>query len=125
MSYTATSGSPFAWSRPTSTGSLSQVTIFSEPWITPSTRAFTGKGLCDGYIVPTLAMVGSTRLTPTITDNRAYFGGAWGAGGTAKVVSDDRFMTITNNLTWSFSSSTGTTTISPSQSRILATRLPE
>lgn len=124
MSYTATSGSPFAWSRPTGTGALAQVTIFSAPWIQPSTRAFIGTALADGYIVPTQAMVGSTRLTPTITDNRSYFGGAWGLNGAAKVVSDDRFMTITNNLTWSFSASTGNTSISPTQSRILATRLP-
>lgn len=124
MSYTATSGSPFAWSRPTGTGILAQVTIFSAPWIQPSTRAFVGQALADGYIVPTQAMVGSSRLTPTISDNRSYFGGAWGLNGAAKVVSDDRFMTITNNLTWSFSSATSNTSISPTQSRILATRLP-
>lgn len=125
MSYTQTSGSPFMWSKPTSTSSTAQVDVFSAPWVNPSTLGFSGKALVDGAIVISTAGLGRTKITPAspVSDNQSYHGGVWGYGATAKAVSDDRFVTVASNITWSWVYQAGIIAVYPSKTRILATRL--
>lgn len=125
MSYTVNGGSPFVWSKPTSTSPTAQVAVFSAPWVNPSTRAFNGKALVDGAIVTSGAGVGRTKVTPAspVSDNQSYHGGVWGYGGTAKAVSDDRFITVASNLTWAWVYQAGSIAVYPSKSRIIAMRL--
>lgn len=126
MSYTVNGGSPFVWSKPTSTSSTAQVDVFSAPWVNPSTRAFYGKALVDGAIVLSTAGLGRTKITPasSVSDNQSYHGGVWGYGATAKAVSDDRFVTVASNLTWEWAYQAGLIAVFPSKTRILAMRLP-
>lgn len=118
--------SPFCLATTNSTASLAQMNAFTAKWVKASSRTWEGNAMCFGSVVPADAIVGAIQFSvPNTGIIRQHFGGVWGNVGASKNVSDDSFIALTSNCTWSYNSVTGSSSILPARSRIVITRIVE